>query len=127
MPFEWKSFVGLARDLYVDADKSGHPEACRRTAISRAYFAAFCHARNYAIEFLHFAHRDDPDDHGRLRAHLKAKRRAGDAARLDQLRQWRNGADYDDDLGPVDLSFTALSAVTEAQKVFDSLVPPVKR
>jgi len=127
MPFDWKAFVALAQDLQSYADKSRHPEAYRRTAISRAYFAAFCHARNYAVAFLHFSPRGDLDDHGRLRSHLKAKRRAGDAARLDQLRQWRNSADYVDDLSSVDLPLTVSAAIAQALKVFESLKLPATK
>jgi hypothetical protein len=127
MSFEWKAFVALAEDLQTYADKSHYSEAYRRTAISRAYFAAFCHARNYAIAFLHFSPRDDLDHHGRLRAHLKTKRRAGDAARLDQIRQWRNSADYVDDLSSVDLPLTVSAAIAQSQKVFESLKHPATK
>jgi hypothetical protein len=127
MSFEWKAYLALALDLQKIADNSQHSEAYRRTAISRAYFAAFCHAHNYAIAFLHFSSRGDLDDHGRLRAHLKTKRRAGDAVRLDQLRQWRNSADYVDDLSSVDLPLTASAAIAQAQKVFESLKSPATK
>jgi hypothetical protein len=126
MRFDWKAFLDLARSLQQEAGEASNPEAGLQSAISRAYFGAFCHARNYAISYLRFAPRDDPNDHGRLRAHLKQKKRAGDATRLDQLRQWRNSADYDDDLSETDLPATASAAIAHAQRVFESLVAPAK-
>lgn len=51
MTFDWTEFLKLARELQEradDADLPFAPEAAKRTAVSRAYYAAFCHARNYA-------------------------------------------------------------------------------
>ena len=41
--FEWAAYHTLAREL---ATRSGD-EAALRTAVSRAYYAAFCRARNF--------------------------------------------------------------------------------
>src|SRR5438045_3292460 len=65
-------------------------------------YAAFCYARNYARDHLGFPPREDAEDHGRLRAHLKQKRRRATADSLDRLREWRNACDYLDEL-PGDL------------------------
>lgn len=48
MPFEWKKFIDLARELEKQAAVASDSEALLRTALSRAYYGAFCHARNYA-------------------------------------------------------------------------------
>ncbi len=98
MPFDWKGLLGLAHDLQRQAAASAQPEPLFRSAVSRAYFAAYCHARNYARDYLEFDPREDADDHGRLRAHLTSKRRKADADRLALLRQLRNEADYVDNL-----------------------------
>jgi hypothetical protein len=126
MGFDWKGFVDVARHLVTQAKGSDNPEAFLRSAMSRAYFGAFCHARNYAVNYLQFSKRDDQDDHGRLRAFLQQKRRTGDAARLERLRQWRNQADYVDDLSALDLPNTVATAIIEADRVFSSLAPPKK-
>jgi len=42
MPFDWQEYLLLAREL---SQRSG--EAALRSAISRAYYAAFCTACNY--------------------------------------------------------------------------------
>ena len=123
MAFEWHSFVELARKLAEEAESATSAEAWRRSALSRAYFGAYGHARNYATDFLFFAAREDVDDHGRLRAHLRDKRRSGDSRRLDRLRQLRNVADYANKTAA-----NLLNEVTEAhelaERVFQSLAPP---
>src|SRR5947208_15882761 len=48
MPFEWKAFVDLARGLGEQSTSAANPEACLRTALSRAYFGAYGQARRYA-------------------------------------------------------------------------------
>ena len=68
MPFDWKEFLELSRILGRQAQDGGYREAFLRSAISRAYYAAFCHTRNYAIKRLGFRARYDGEDHGALRA-----------------------------------------------------------
>ena len=80
--------------------------------------------RKYAAEFLQFEPREGIEDHGRLRAHLKGKRRGGDGDRLDLLRQWRNQADYVDDLTSFDLNDMLIKALGMAERIFASLAPP---
>jgi hypothetical protein len=123
MAFDWRSLLDLAGALLQNsADIDA--EARQRTAAGRAYFAAYNHARKYAEAFLDFDARESADDHGRLRAHLKKRRRAGDARRLDTLRQWRNDADYLDELPWPDPVTVATESLATADAVFQSLAPP---
>jgi hypothetical protein len=124
MGFDWKTLVDLATTLAQQAQISANSEAYQRSALSRLYFGAYGHARNYAIAYLQFIPRNAAEDHGRLRQHLKSKRRKGDADRLEQLRIWRNDADYADDLSSLDLTATVTIATALAHAVFNSLVPP---
>ncbi len=125
MPFNWKAYVELARHLQAAAATAPDPEAWRRSALSRAYFGGYCYARNYAVDYLWFNARQRQDDHGALRAHLRTKKRRADADRLDELRQWRNQADYEDDLSlPEGLPTTVAKAIDRAEKIFASLTPP---
>jgi hypothetical protein len=125
MSFEWKSLLDLARAMEQEATKSGaNAECLLRSAVGRSYFGAFCYARNYAAEFLKYQAKHDERDHGSLRAHLKGKRRHADAVRLERLRQWRNDADYLNNLPWADLNAVAATAIAEADKVFQSLTPP---
>jgi hypothetical protein len=55
---------------------------------------------------------------------LKGKRRKGDADRLEQLRQWRNDADYLDEFFWDDMAATVAAALGQADAVFISLAPP---
>jgi hypothetical protein len=125
MSFDWKSLLDVARQLEHEADQGpSHAEALRRSAVGRAYFAAFCHARNYAVQYLGYVIKGFGDDHGALRAHLKKSRRGGDSARLDTLRILRNDADYADELPWNDAAMTVTEAIEAAERVFASLVPP---
>ena len=47
MSFVWSEYLDLAKELLGDASKSPIEEAKLRSAISRAYYAAFNEARNY--------------------------------------------------------------------------------
>ncbi len=124
MPFDWKQYLDLARELsQPTTSNAGVQEARLRSAVSRAYYAAFCHARNYSRDWLKFVPNHTADDHGRLRAFLKDGQRPGIALKLDQLRPWRNDADYSDSMTS-DLATMATYAVSEASKLLDLLPPP---
>jgi hypothetical protein len=68
-------------------------EAAKRSAVSRAYYAAFCHARNYAVS-KHGYVTTGMDDHASLREFFKKNKHAGIANDLNQLRNNRNDCDY---------------------------------
>ena len=125
MPFDWKQYLELASELVrlSESRDAGQNEAILRSVVSRAYYAAFCHARNYSRDWLNFQPNNTADDHGRLRAFLKSGKRRGVAVKLDQLRQWRNETDYSDSVTG-DLATMAQYSVTEATKLFDWLSPP---
>jgi hypothetical protein len=124
MPFDWKGLLVLAKNLAQQAAASPEPEPLLRTAASRAYFSSFCHARNYAKDYLGFDPRNNTEDHGRLRAHLTKGKRKGYADRLEQLRQLRNNADYLDDLPWTDAAATVNAALANADFLFCCFVPP---
>jgi len=98
MAFDWQRFVELARGFQQQADTASDVEALLRTALSRAYYGAFGHARNYAQRWLKFTPHGTEEDHRALRNFLWTKKRQNLARSLDQLRSWRNSSDYDDDL-----------------------------
>jgi hypothetical protein len=99
MKFDWKDYVEVCRFLEQHAATSPTEEAFLRSAVSRAYYAAFCHLRNYARDSLEFRPRNDADDHGRLHSRLKQGKLRGLALKLERLREWRNECDYQDQLG----------------------------
>ena len=126
MAFDWREYLALSQWLQANTPPGMSQEAAHRCAISRAYFAAYGYALNYATQYLRFAPRNASDDHERLREHLKRSRRRGTADSLDRLREWRNSCDYDSDF-PGDLAATLTNALKEADYVFTSLPPPTPR
>lgn len=121
MSFDWKEYLNLARFLAAEPGISFDQEAASRSAVSRAYYAAFCHARNYARDRHGFSPKGDPSDHPEVRTHFK--KRAGFqkiALGLDRLRQRRNMADYENSVPslPGDLA----AALREAADVLARLV-----
>jgi len=97
MQFQWSHFIDIAAFLFNHADDTTIPrEAAYRSAISRAYYAAFCHAKWYAKEHCSFEPADNEEDHRDLRNYFKNHGKKELARHLTQLRQWRNESDYDD-------------------------------
>jgi len=96
--FNWQEFLALARDLCGRSGSLYSAEAANRTVVSRAYYAAFCHARDFAEKTLDFRRTKTAQDHRLLRAHLEGKGSPWDevAEHLDDLRMWRNQCDYDE-------------------------------
>lgn len=54
MPFDWRDFLSLAKELSNYPKTSSLQEAAARFAVSRAYYAAFCWATDYASKDLAF-------------------------------------------------------------------------
>ena len=94
--FDWKEFLKVAKFLKDYNEDDIIREAALRCAVSRAYYAVFCYARNYARDNLGFVPIHKPKDHGLLREFLRSKGRTAIASSLDELRKWRNMCDYDD-------------------------------
>jgi hypothetical protein len=119
MPFDWSEYLALAQYLQGQSNSEFSQEAALRCAVSRAYYAAFCHARNYARDHHGFKPYHNPDDHPRVREHFRKLGNAKIAGDLELLRQWRNQCDYDDNISSISLMF--LGARTAAQNIFESL------
>ncbi len=122
MPFEWRAFIDLARTLQQQA-QGANREALLRTALSRAYYGAFGYARGYAQLWLKYEPLGTEEDHRMLRQLFWARKRQNVARSLDQLRRWRNQADYDNDLS-IDLEASVPSALGEANRIVAALPPP---
>lgn len=122
MTFEWLEYLNLARELTGKPTAPANREAKLRTAISRAYYAAFIKARNHlrdreglAIPKTGEAHRYvrqqfavSPD-----RAHQKI------AENLKYLLSYRRKVDYVDTIAG--LSGMASIAIAISQKVISDL------
>jgi hypothetical protein len=94
MPFDWKQYLDLAQFLLAQAGVGTAIESAQRGCVSKAYYAAFNYARQYATNYLGFIASTKPEDrsqdHGRLRAHLIKRRRRRVADTLNGLRNLRN-------------------------------------
>ncbi len=121
MRFEWREFLELARDIQNYSGPGYSREAAWRTAVSRAYYAAFCHARNYAEANLGFQPNRDWTDHRGLREHFQKLGQPwiNIAARLQRIRRWRNDCDYSDVVP--DLPNLVKFAIKEAEDVIAQL------
>jgi PD-(D/E)XK nuclease superfamily len=87
MPFDWREYLEVARFLRGQGGSNFSEEAALRTLISRAYYAAYGHALRYSRDHLGFVAgrrlEDRTQDHGRLRGHLRQRRRALVASKLE--------------------------------------------
>jgi hypothetical protein len=99
MSFAWAAYLTLAEALFRERATFADQEACCRAAISRAYYAAFCVARNHARDNEGLTLSDTARDHQIVFAHYAQNANAQQkaiAATLLRLRRERNRADYDD-------------------------------
>jgi len=119
MPFDWGEFLNLARYLQGNSTVAFSQEAGLRTAVSRAYYAAFCHAVEFARRNLGYRPTYDEEEHKEIRKHLAGKGRANIADFLNDLRQWRNDCDYRPEVA--NIQFYALHAIERAEQVFAGL------
>ncbi len=102
MSFDWSEYLNIARELAGQSTVLSSAEAKKRCAISRAYYAAFCSARN------HLRDKDNDlnipvggDAHGYVRRQFKTskdkvRREVGED--LARLVAKRNLVDYKDDI-----------------------------
>jgi hypothetical protein len=119
LAFDWGEFLGLADFLAGNQAARYTREAASRSAVSRAYYAAFCHARNHARIHLGYRPTGTAADHTTLRRHLGRHGQFRIARRLDDLRTWRNLCDYEDMVR--NLSPILRGAVAAARDVVEAL------
>lgn len=126
MGFDWTEYLILAQFLQGKGNRYSK-EAARRAAVSRAYYAAFCLARNYASTNLQFVPEGKGVDHGDLISWYNVCENyhpslLGIGEKLRELLIWRNTCDYDDE--PEILTSLELlvdSAIIDAQDIINSL------
>lgn len=102
MSFSWKDYLTLAENLHTDPARSGPEEAAFRTATSRAYYAAF----NCAFDFARgetYNPTGRAEDHNGVRRYFRERQSASDESRristlLDRIKDNRRQADYDQEL-----------------------------
>lgn len=102
MSFDWSQYLTLAQELAGRPSASASPEARLRTAISRAYYAAFCKARNLLRDKDRVSI-PKKDSHqfviDQFKNHSdRSRMKVGED--LHSLRRDRNRADYSDTFQP---------------------------
>jgi len=98
MSFDWREFLNLAKELCGVQCTPASDEAKWRTSVSRAYYAAFCEARNYLTDVEGLDVPEGPEAHGFVSRAFAGRNEKGlrrISSRLDGLRDYRNKADYD--------------------------------
>jgi uncharacterized protein (UPF0332 family) len=120
MPFDWHEYLGLAEDVHEAPVHS--MDASERTAISRAYYAAF-HLTAAALEDRNeWRRQHNADDHAELRRFLERYRgraRGNVGVNLGRLYIARCQADYNDELAS--LSELAQAMLLTARKIVQAL------
>ncbi|MGQ9625942.1 MAG: hypothetical protein ACUVV0_03445 [Anaerolineae bacterium] len=99
MSFDWSKYLYLAQELAGQPTSPSGEEARLRSAISRAYYAAFCKARNYLRDEEKLLVPPGGEAHRYVRDVFRTSsdslyRRIGH--NLARLRIDRNRADYED-------------------------------
>ncbi|WP_445174870.1 HEPN domain-containing protein [Microcoleus sp.] len=126
MRFDWSEYLNLAQELAAtNSDCSGNREAKLRSAISRAYYSAFCLARNYLRDIE--KDRTLLDKNRNINKHQyvaeafidhrsKNRNMVKIGENLSRLRGIRNNADYEDTM------FNLPTQATTALKLADNII-----
>lgn len=123
MSYDWSQFLKLAENLHNDPHHPGPREASQRSAVSRAYYAAFHLAVELACsenpQIRQLKTKRDPSIHRETNDHFlyskdMARKKLG--SRLNALRTKRNQADYDETIRG-SMSGFSKGAIEEAQKL----------
>ena len=124
MKFDWSEYLNLANELIkIDID-----EAKQRSSISRAYYAAFCMARNYLRDNLGdpklLKRVSDINFHQYVAEEFKEidrknKKMTEIARDLTLLRTLRNNADYEDTI--FSLQKNTQMSLQLAQNIIDNI------
>lgn len=112
MPFDWKEYLSLAEELAKRND-----EAALRAAVSRAYYAAFCTARNHLRQKGNIIPNSE-QTHKIVWESFKQKGKDHAAVYQNgnRLKNKRRQADYDDEVDK--LSNLVETALVDAKNVF---------
>ncbi|WP_449416999.1 HEPN domain-containing protein [Phormidium nigroviride] len=128
MIFDWSEYFNLAQELAAISsnNSTANQEAKLRSAVSRAYYAVFCLARNYLRDVeqdprLSSNKTYDINDHQYVAEefifnHLKSQKITDIGRDLTRLRQMRNKADYADTI------FNLLKDVKTALKLAQNIM-----
>lgn len=118
--FDWGDYLTLADELRDRPREQDLHEARDRTAVSRSYYAAYCHIRNRETERRGFKRSNDPGERGKLRDHLRRTGKRAWCDEHDELWEWRLQCDYHDDVPAAALRNMVEDATASARRILDS-------
>jgi len=123
MIFSWSQFVEIAEHLKKQGDANQIPqEAAYRCSVSRAYYGAYRHAQNYAMDTGGYVPEVKGTDHRRLREWFEDENMAAISRRLGRLHQWRKECDYNEPFQNIpNLSRCVRDSIAEAHRIVDTL------
>jgi uncharacterized protein (UPF0332 family) len=125
MTFRWADYLSLAEALLTHRATFAQEEACCRASISRAYYAVFCAARNFARDRENLTLRRTGADHQIVQRHFQNRQTREHQqlhVLLNRLRQRRNDADYVDSLPNVEaLAQDAIRYARQALRTLETL------
>lgn len=122
MTFDWSQYLNLAKEFLGQSTPPASQEAKRRSAISRAYYAAFISARNYLQETEGHSIPTTADAHKYVVQQFKQSsdtERQNIGSNLEKLRRDRNAADYNNSVP--ELFKISKIAVKRSQRVISQL------
>ena len=122
MTFPWVDYLTVAEALVQQRSTFAPEEACCRASISRAYYAVFCAARNYAVAAEGLQLGGTGGDHQQVQRHFQHGPRPEHrtlGTTLARLRRARNRADYANTMSQVVRQ--AQEAVEHARRGFGAL------
>jgi len=117
--FSWRSYLDLAKEL-----DNGSNEAKQRSSISRAYYAAFCSARNHMEEKDNHKLPLDGSEHQYIieyymgyKKRRTTRNRTKIAQELKRMKRERIKADYDNILNERSLPTTVKDVLIRSDRV----------
>lgn len=124
MTFNWKDYLTFAENLQAAPNMPGPEEAALRSAVSRAYYAAFRAALEYGKKNGYAATRTG-EDHNKIREYFRKiqtnqKKNLDISTQLDRLHDYRRQADYENTL-KTKPEYMIVYAISMAKKVFQHI------
>lgn len=122
MSFDWSEYLNLAREIIGQTTTPANQEARLRSAISRAYYAAFILARNHLRDKEGHSIPETADVHRYVIVQFEQSSdpvRKAIGTKLKQLRRDRNQADYNDTVAG--LFVMSQKAIRRSRQVISSL------
>jgi uncharacterized protein (UPF0332 family) len=117
MSFNWEDYLRFAEQLNNNPSEP-LKEAKLRSAVSRAYYSAFCYTADLIDKTEDDYLKHNESDHQLVPDYLEARGLYKIAEYLNDLRESRNNCDYDSE---VEITGTVTGALWRSRQVIDAL------